>query len=90
MHRKRFTLNVTKREPQSATAPKFFASRRATVFAGDPPPPLAFGRRGDLRRGRLFLHERQERFVAGGFHSIYRNKMERGRVDDIALSGGRS
>src|SRR5207244_13006769 len=43
----------------------------------------------DLRRGRLFLHKRHERFVTVAFHSFDWNEMEGGRVNGVTLSGGR-
>src|SRR5207248_3545101 len=43
----------------------------------------------DLRRGRLFLHKRHERFVTVAFHSFDWNEMESGRVNGVTLSGGR-
>src|SRR5438046_8773551 len=47
-------------------------------------PPL-----GELRRGRLFLHKRHERFVTVAFHSVDWNEMEGGRVNGVNLSSGR-
>src|SRR5881392_460154 len=43
----------------------------------------------ELRRGRLFLHKRHERFVTVAFHSFDWNEMESGRVNGVNLSSGR-
>ena len=53
-------------------------------FGRYPPPQLR-----ELRRGRLFLQKRQERFVTFLFHPFDWNEVEGGRVNGVALSGGR-
>src|SRR5205823_2220410 len=46
-------------------------------------------RRSHPPRTLLFFQERQERFVTFLFHSFHWNEMEGGRVEGVALSGGR-
>src|SRR5947207_8025742 len=57
--------------------------RGSVATARQAPPPRP------LRRGRLFLHQRQERFVTFTFHSLDWNAMEGGRVNGVTLSTGR-